>query len=341
MGPMIRASSLRGFGALVRDLGGDPAELLGRFDISAAALASDDALLPITSHDLMLDAAARELDCPDLGLRLAESQDLSILGPLALAIESSPTVADAIQCASRFMFVHSPALSIGVEPDPHERRGVVALTYRKDLSESTYSPQAIELGVSLFDRVAVGLLGTATGLRSVLFPHQPLSPVRRYTDFFGADVRFGAPAAALCVDRRILGVRFEGSDARIRVMALDYLADHHPDPAAGVTGRVRRTVAQSLGVGVPTLGHTASLLSMSTRTLQRRLTQEGTSFEVILDDVRRDAAHRLLTTTSLPIGQVAALVGMSEQSTLAHAVRRWFGQSPRELRRTASVGEAV
>jgi AraC-like DNA-binding protein len=332
MGPMIRAASLRGFAPLVRELGGDPDGLAARFGISAEALASDDAMLPITQHDLMLDAAADELGCPDLGLRLAEAQDLTVLGPLALAIESSPTVADALRCASRFMFVHSPALRVGVEPDPMGARGVVALTYRKDLLESPYSPQAIELGMGLFHHVARQLLDGVEGLRSVELPHQPLSPVSRYTAFFGVDVKFGRPSAALRVQRRVLDARFTGADRAIRQLAIDWLASHHPDPATLLSVQVRRVLAEGLGITRPSLAHTARLLTLHPRTLQRRLAAEGTSHDTILDAVRRDAAHRYVTTTDLPLGQVAALVGFSEQASLTHAVHRWYGRGPRELR---------
>lgn len=332
MGPMIRTASLRGFAPLIRELGGDPAAFLTRFHLPADALDSDDGLIGITEHDRMLDAAADDLDCRDLGLRLATSQDLTILGPLALAIESSPTVADALQCASRFMFVHSPALTVALEPDPRGARGVVALTYRKDLLESPYSPQAMELGLGLFHHVADQMMDGITGLRSVEFPHQPLSPISRYTDFFGVDVRFGAPTAALRIERRVLEARFAGADDTIREVALDHLARHYPEPTSRVAVQVRRALAESLGLRTPSLAHVARLFSLHPRTLQRRLAAEGTSFEATLDDVRRDAAHRLITTTDLPLSQVAALLGFTEQSTLAHAVRRWHGVTPRQLR---------
>lgn len=333
----IRSASLRGFAPLVRELGGDAAVFLARFGIASDALDDDDSLISLTSHDLMLDAAATELACPDLGLRLAASQDLTILGPLALAIESASTVADALACASRFMFVHSPALSIRVDPDPYARDGVVALTYRKELAESPYSPQAMELGIGLFHHAAVSLLGGASGLRSVELSHPPISPVRRYTEFFGAEVRFGGPIAALRVERRLLDATFAGADQEIRQLALDHLASHFSDPAERTSVQVRRILAQSLGVTAvpPTLAHAARLLALHPRTLQRRLATEDVSFEAILDDVRRDAAHRYLTTTNLPMAQVAALLGFSEQSSLSHAVRRWHGTTPRDLRSTA------
>ncbi|MEU6733978.1 AraC family transcriptional regulator [Streptomyces physcomitrii] len=338
MSAMIRGASLRGFAALVAELGGDPGEFLERFAIPAQALTSEEGLIPITGHDLMLDAVARDLGCPDFGLRLADDQDLSILGRLAVAIQASATMAEALECASRFLFVHSPALSIAVEADPRGRREVVALTYRKDPRESPYSPQAMELGLGLFQRVAVALVGSLTGLRSVELPHQPLSPVARYTEFFGAQVRFGAPSAALRVERRLLDEEFRGADAAIRRLAVDYLAGHHTDPEGLVATHVRRALTASLGTTPPLLARTARLLRMHPRTLQRRLAAESTGFEEILQDVRRDLALRYLTTTDLPLGQVAAMAGFADQSALSHAVRRWRGASPGEVRRLTRGG---
>ncbi|MFD4371038.1 AraC family transcriptional regulator [Streptomyces sp. NPDC058486] len=332
---MIRAASLRGFVPLVERLGGDADGLLGRFGLTRHLLESDEALIPITANDLVLDAAAEGLGCADLGLRLAEEQDLSVLGPLAVVIEASSTVSEALASASRYMFVHSPALSVGVEADPRGHRGVVALTYRKDLHESPYSPQAMELGLGLFCRVAEMLVGGRTGLRSVEVPHQPLSPVSRYTGFFGADVTFGRPAAALRVERHLLDERFATADEAIRLLAVEYLSGHYTDPGRTVSTQVRRALAGGLGITPPAIAGVARLLSVHPRTLQRRLAAEGTTFEAVLDGVRRDAVHRHLTTTDLPLGRIAVLVGFTEQSTLSHAVRRWYGASPRELRRAA------
>lgn len=334
---MIRAASLRGFVPLVDELGGDADNLLGRFGITREVLADDDGLVSITDHDRMLDAAAAELGCPDLGLRLADRQDLRILGRLAVAIEASPTAADALQCASRFMFVHSPALRIDMEPDPWGDAAVVALTYCKDLAESPYSPQAMELGVGVFHRVATNLIGSAGGLRTVELPHQPISPISRYLEFFGVDVKFGRPSGALRVERRSLDEQFVGSNEAIRKLAMDHLVDAYADPTRLVSTHVRRALAGSLHTTTPAIANVARLLAAHPRTLQRQLAAEGTSFEQVLDDVRRDAAQHFITVTEMPFGQVAAMVGFSEQSTLSHAVRRWFGVSPREMRRSESA----
>ena len=92
-------------------------------------------------------------------------------------------------------------------------------------------------------------------------------------------------------------------------------------------------VSESLPGPVPPLSEVARTLHLHPRTLQRRLVVVGTSFGQVVDDLRRDRAHRYITTTDLSLAQVADLVGFAEQSTLSHAVRRWFGLSPGELRR--------
>lgn len=132
----------------------------------------------------------------------------------------------------------------------------------------------------------------------------------------------------------MLDERFRGANPTIRQFAVDHLASRFADPDEQASTQVRLALTESLGSVPPTLARTARLLALHPRTLQRRLSLEGVTFAAVLDHVRRGAAPRYLTGTDLPVGQVALLVGFTEQSTLGHAVRRWYGVTPRELRRT-------
>jgi AraC-like DNA-binding protein len=133
----------------------------------------------------------------------------------------------------------------------------------------------------------------------------------------------------------MLDAGFASADEAIRQLAVDHLARRFADPSTLTSVRVRRALAVRLGVAPASIGQVARVLAVHPRTLQRRLAGEGTSFGRLLDDVRREAAHRYITGTTLPYAQVAALVGFAEHSTLTHAVRRWFGTSPRRLRASA------
>lgn len=330
MATLVRAASVRGIDDLVDDLGGDGAALLDRFGLAAATLDSDHALIGLRTVARLLETAAAELDCPDLGLRLAERQRVGILGPLAVAITNSATLGDAFDSAVRYLFVHSPVLDISTVPDPEWRRGVRALRFGG--TRTRIPPQSLDLRLGLVHRVIGTLVGRRYGLRSVYLPHPPLAPVERYTRFFGADVRFDQREALLRVPAGLRRLPLDGGDRVLRELALSYLESHYPDPRRPVAERVRAALAEYPDTVPPRITAVADRLRLHPRTLQRHLAAESTTFEAILDDHRKSTAHRLITRTDLPFGRIAAMVGLAEQSGLTRAVRRWFGVPPRRLR---------
>ncbi|AGL17638.1 putative transcriptional regulator [Actinoplanes sp. N902-109] len=330
---MVRAAGLRGLPALLDRLGGDGPGLLARFGVPPHALDSDDALIPAPTAGRVLEVAAAERTCPDLGLRLAGLQNASVLGPLALAIENAATLGEALETTSRFLFVHSPALTVAQVPDPAGRAGVVGLLYRG--TAAPLPPQVADLGIGLIHRIVVLLHGGPYGLRSVHLPHPALAPAGAYTRFFGTEVRFGRPDAVLRVPGGLLATAVPGGNQLLRDLALEYLSSHFPEPGRSVADQVRLLLAQGLGSAPVQIAAIARRLRTHPRTLQRRLAAEQTTFEALLDEVRRTAAHRLITGTELPLTQITAMVGLTEQSALSRAVRRWYGMSPRRLRAKA------
>jgi AraC-like DNA-binding protein len=340
--PLVRAAPLRGLPTLVDELGGDGAALLARFGLPPEGPDGPDgtdAMVPAGTLGRVLDAAAAEVHRPDLGLLLADRQDTGVLGPLAVALENSATFGDALEVASRFLFVAGPVLRVARVPDPEDRPGVVGLRYTT-LSATPDSPQAVDLGLGLFHRIITLLRGGPYGLRSVHLPHPPLAPVSAYVEHFGTDVRFDREAALLRVPAQLLSTALPGSNPVLRELALDYLDHHFTDPGHPVADRVRLLLSRSLGTSSVRIGQIARLLAVPQRTLQRRLAAESTTFDEILDEVRRATAHRLITGTDLPLGQVTTLVGFTEQSALTRAVHRWFGCSPRALRRAGAFPTA-
>ena len=105
--------------------------------------------------------------------------------------------------------------------------------------------------------------------------------------------------------------------------------------------RVRRADSDTLSQGVPTLSAIASELGVGPRTLQRRLSASGHSFQGIVDMARKDLAQRLLQETELCLAEIAFLTGFSEQSGFTRAFKRWAGQTPRSYRlETSSVRQS-
>jgi AraC-like DNA-binding protein len=84
---------------------------------------------------------------------------------------------------------------------------------------------------------------------------------------------------------------------------------------------VRPLLAGEAGV-VRTLGGVAGALHMSPRTLQRRLRSEGTSFDALLDDARRELAENL-TARGLSYKEICFRLGFQDTSALVRARKRW------------------
>ncbi|HEY5247551.1 MAG TPA: AraC family transcriptional regulator [Dermatophilaceae bacterium] len=334
VGPVVRARALRGVPGLVTRHGGDAPAYFARFGLPLAP--AEDTTVPVADMNLLLDTAATELECPAFGLLLAEAEDETILGPLAVALSACATVAEAADCASRFLHVHCPAMTTTVRWDPTEP-GTVVIGYDIVVPGAPHPTQAMELGVAMTHRILVALVGQEYGLRAVDLSHRPQSEPQRYRDFFGVDVRFRRPKSALHIARETLLAPLPSRNEQVRRIAMDYLSRHHPPPVASVAEQVRATVVEVLGVAPATLTHAARLLNVHPRTLQRQLAADGTTFEQILDTVRRDTARRLLSGSDPPLAEVASLVGLADQATLTRAVRRWFGQTPSRFRRRGAT----
>ncbi|MFF6779800.1 AraC family transcriptional regulator ligand-binding domain-containing protein [Streptomyces sp. NPDC012510] len=331
----IRAAAIRGIDRLIDDLGGDGAALLSEFGVSPADLESEHGLLPTATAGRILRSATKKLNCPDFGLRLAAYQDMSMLGPLALAVGNCDTVGEGLDCASRFLYVHNQGIRLSRARDPEHYAGVGAVEYRMLHPDIPYEPQTIDAGLGLLHRNLITMSG-GYELLGVHMPHPPLTDESVYTEFFGAPVRFDTGRALLRVPTKLFAQPMSTPvNPELRRMVVGYLETHYTDPRENVVTTVRSAVSRALGTVPARIDLVAEWLYLHPRTLQRRLAQEGTSFQAIVDDVRKNAAHRLLTGTDMPFSQVASLVELAGQAALTRAARRWFGRTPTQVRRAA------
>lgn len=339
MTAMTRAGALRGFPALVRALGGDADALLRRHRLSARTLANEDALIPSRAGIRLLEDAAQALDCPDFGLRLAKVQDISTLGPLAVAIRHARTVREAAASASRYIVVQGTGIAFTLLADETDR---AFAQFRFDHAEpgAASRRQSDDLALGLIHRI-IGLpFGGRYPLDRVSLPHAPLAPAAAYARFFGAPVRFGAAYAALRVPARFLDEPLPDSNETLRTLAMSYLEGHFADRRHPLSARVRLALSAGFAAPAGELAGVAALLALHPRTLQRQLAEEGATFEAIRDEMRRHAALRYLASTELALTQVATLLGLSEQSALTRCCRRWFGRTPTAIRREAAARRA-
>lgn len=333
MDPLVRASGLRGYPALMRSLGFDPVAQLGRYHIDESALDSDDAMVSLRAVVHLLEASAAQTACGDFGLRLSQHQSIDVLGPLSIALQNASTIRAAMDFAARHTFVHSPGLVYTVHEHSAMAEDVVEVSIEIRLSRQPAQRQAIDLCLADIHRFTRLLAGDRYALRAVSIPHTPIAPLRTYERFFGAMVLVDEPNASLYLSRSTLDADLNSVNTTLRRIAEDYIFRNFGSVRSSVAERVRQVLRQTLGTSNHNKTSVANVLAMHPRTMQRRLAAESTSFEAVRDDVRKELATHYLCETTLPLYQISMLLGFPSQSALSRACRQWFGVAPSVLRK--------
>lgn len=328
MGSMIRATNLWGYVDLIRELGGTPEALLSRFGIPAGIEHEDDAFVPFGPFVHLLEASADELGCPDFGLRLSRWQGLDILGPIAVIARNAVTLESGLGAIARYLYVHSPALRLVVEPTATVTRYAYQVT-ELGLPELT---QGYELSMANGARLIRLLGGPDVQPEAVSFLHEQQGPDAAYAEVFDCPVRFGQSWCGFEIRSDLAGTPIPNADAETRRIATSYLESRYPPSTASLSERVAELARRLLPTGHCNADEIAGQLNLHPRTLQRRLADEGVRFQDVVDQERRALAARYLAEPMLHLSQVAGLLGYAEQSTLNRSCRRWFGITPRQYR---------
>lgn len=331
MANLLRATNLWGYRDLVRELGGRPDELLAGHQIRPGIENDDEAFVSFAAFARLLETSATELDCPDFGLRLAAWQGLDILGPIAVIARNSQTVRSAFEAIARHLFVHSPALRL-VEVGPGTSGTGTILHFVIDDAEIADVPQAYELSLANGTRILRLLGGADARPEQVFFLHHRLGQASSYHEAFGCPVRFDQPWCGMEITDQLAARAIDNADPETRRVATQYLESQFVAGETALAGRVAELVRRLLPTGHGDAATVAEQLRLHPRTLQRRLAGEGTRFADLLDRERRAQAARLLAQPSLHLGQIAGLLGYSEQSAFNRAFQRWYATSPGRYR---------
>jgi AraC-like DNA-binding protein len=327
---LIRGTALLGFPELVAELGYRAETFLLAAGIDSTAVGNPDAFVSYRSAIDLLESAAETTMSADLGRRLATRQGIDILGPVGVAARTAPTVGAALAAIGQYLSVYSPAITTTVEAAPSRSHARFVFTIVLDrLPEHR---QAIELSLGVALRILRLLIGPEYSPVTVHLPHSPIGPRRAYTQYFGSRVRFDEPFTGFTINRADLA-RPLPSDSEVHTIVQRYLRSVAPAHGDELREPIRRMIRRMLPAGGAALEPIAAQFAMHPRTLQRRLADEKATFAGLVEEVRRDVVGHYLRTTQLPLSQLAAVAGYSEQSALTRSCQRWFGSSPSAYRR--------
>ena len=170
----------------------------------------------------------------------------------------------------------------------------------------------------------------------VRLKHPAPRSVTAHEAYFGCRVVGEADRDALLIPAAALGAANRLGDEGITRYLLAHLDEalRRVEDRSSLRDTVQDAVAGSLAEGVPKVADVARRLGMSERTLHRRLSDEGLTFQKLVDEARRDLAKGLLVQSDYSLADIAFLTGFSEQSAFNRAFRRWMDQTPTAFRET-------
>ncbi|MEV0484142.1 AraC family transcriptional regulator [Streptomyces sp. NPDC050508] len=248
-------------------------------------------------------------------------------------VHCSPDLRTALNRGSTFygLFPGGPRFHLEEEPaaESDKARLVFDLTAFDDPDH-----YLAESATVVAHRFAGWLIRRRISLTRVEFSHPAPPHALEYDLLYGAPCTFRAPRTALVFDRSLLElpvVQDElGLHTFLRRAPDDVLA--RLDYGSTAAAQVRRLLGQSLPDRMPDPLDIAARLSVSAQTLRRRLAAEGTSFQRIRDQLRRDVAIAALAEGTVSIEDLAHRLGFSEPSAFHRAFKRWTGSAPRSYR---------
>jgi AraC-like DNA-binding protein len=303
---------------LLHNTGLESANTQGEFSISASEMDAVSSNAIELSHD------------QQFGLRLGSRINISSQGIFGYALMTSATIGDALKLLIRYSRAILP--SVQIEVQQHDGRVDVVV-------EASHLPPDLErfycevLYAAIIHSGSL-LIGDRTATITLELDYNPPYAAAQYQQIFGPDVQFNSHRCALSFDAASLGIAISTANP----VAQDIFRRECDRLSAlgSRRGRVSERVQQVLlqaGSEFPTAAAVAQQLHMSESTLQRRLAQEGCRYQQLLDQVRYRLAHEYLLGTTLPVAEIANLLGFSDTANFRRSFRRWSNTTPSVVRR--------
>jgi AraC-like DNA-binding protein len=298
-------------------------------DLTAQLVADDDARISPAQFCVAWAEAIRITGQPQIALAIAGAIPPGAFGIVEYVCRSAPTLGDALRQWVRYLNLLDDAVEVALETDGD--RACLRVTRESEAP----APASHELCFALVAHYARQLSTAPFRVTAVELSHRATGDLAAYRAWFDAPVTFGAAETQLVMPLASLAHPLASADPALLAIltrAADELSRRtESDPS--IAAQVARVLRDVLRDEAADVGTVAKRLGMTSRSLQRRLKDEGTSFQAVRDATRQELAKRYLDAR-LSIAEISFLLGFSEPSAFFRAFKRWTGLTPLEARAT-------
>lgn len=323
----VRSGVMEGAPELVAELGGDYRALAREAGVPQAPMANPDLPMRVDRFAVFMELAAARLGEPAFGLKLGPRQSLSLFGPMAPLLGSAATVRGMVLDLADFFPLHTQGTIVGLEPV----EGGLLLTYELSTDAGSQQRQVVELGFSVIVR-EMRRHDPRWKPELVNLRHSSPIDLGWHHRLLGDRLMFNSDRNAILLDADLLARPVAGADPAVH----GHLAAQYGSAAKLLEGlemlQTEALIRTMLPFAPIDLAVAARMLRRSRRTLQRRLSASGTTFEDLRTRVRANLASLYLRESALSVGEIAEILQFSETSALSRFMRRTTGRSPRQIR---------
>jgi AraC-like DNA-binding protein len=316
-------------------LGVDVARVLAHADMPSSSLAGAPAHVSTREFFAFWRALGEVGGIRDAGLRIGGEASPHATNVARMAMLHAANLGEALKRLARYKRLVCPEhITVDIA------RGEARVRYKWFLT--TEEPPPL-----LVDGIYASVVSVARQGTGMPVAPRRLDLARRRNNetalrrFFHCDVHFDAAEDVLVFDEKTLLEPFVTRDAVLSAKLIPELEAslRARGAARSIADDVRAALSERICGERPAVERVAKALAMSPRTLQRRLGELGTSYQKLLDDVRRRSARRLLANTDLESAEVAFLLGFEELNSFTRAFHGWEGTTP--LRWRAKAGGRI
>jgi len=319
----------------MKTAGLDPAPLLRKAGLSVEQIESRSTRLRVQSQIRFIEFVAEALNDDFLGFHLARDFDLRQIGLLHYVFGSSDMLGDALQRAVRYARIVNESLAL-----KYRENNEVAVDFSYVGVPRSQDCHQSEFLMATILRACREATGRRLQPLHVKFAHHRNGDCSQLNAFLGVDAEFAAGADEITFPVSISEIPVMGADPFLNDLLVDYCEEalsRHRTGERTFRLEVENALVPLLPHGKARLGEIARRLGMSDRTLARRLSQEGVTFNTVLEELKFDLAKRYLGDPDLSISEIAWLLGYQEVSAFTHAFKRWSGKTPRQTRSEVAI----
>jgi len=332
----IRAAALSGFGHMLKTYDLDAGPVLAKASITAKTLEDPFNWILLEKLALALTLAAQATGDPCFGLKYGASARFA--NPLGYLMASSPDLRTALKS-----FIHYQRVFNSNVASFSEMPGAARIEWTYPVTMSNVA-QLTDFVLMRFICRIQSAAGASWRPLSVGVTHHEPTDREEYERRLGARIAFDQIYNSIVVAGATLNLPMPDADPYLLNLVIRFCDQELAQQKAeeDPLNRVRDAMLRCLQRGTMSPKRVADELGVAPGSLHRLLKSQGTTFQRLFDDTRRRLAHRYLFESSLTLTDIAQRVGYSELSAFSRAARRWFGASPRSIRRNlTNFGEAA